>query len=28
MQALEVELSDIEELSKSNFFRDMIGKGD
>jgi hypothetical protein len=26
MQALEVELSDIEELSKSNFFKDMIGK--
>ena len=27
MRALEVELSDIEELTKSNFFRDMIGKG-
>ena len=26
MRALEVELSDIEELSKSNFFKDMIGK--
>ena len=26
MRALEVELSDIEELSKGNFFRDMIGK--
>lgn len=26
MQALEVELSDIEELTKSNFFKDMIGK--
>ena len=28
MRALEVELSDIEELTRSNFFRDMIGKGD
>lgn len=28
MQALEVELSDMEELSRSNFFRDMMGKGD
>jgi hypothetical protein len=26
MRALEVELSDIEELTKTNFFRDMIGK--
>lgn len=26
MRALEVELSDIEELSKSNFFRDVIGR--
>lgn len=26
MRALEVELSDIEELTKSNFFKDMIGK--
>lgn len=26
MRALEIELSDIEELSKSNFFKDMIGK--
>jgi len=26
MQALEVELSDMEELTKSNFFKDMIGK--
>lgn len=26
MRALEVELSDIEELSKSNFFKDMMGK--
>lgn len=26
MRALEVELSDIEELSKTNFFRDVIGK--
>lgn len=26
MRALEVELSDIEELTKSSFFRDMIGK--
>ena len=26
MRALEVELSDIEELSKSSFFKDMIGK--
>jgi uncharacterized protein DUF2721 len=26
MRALEVELSDMEELSKSNFFKDMIGK--
>lgn len=26
MRALEVELSNIEELSRSNFFKDMIGK--
>lgn len=26
MRALEVELSDIEELSKSNFFKDIVGK--
>jgi hypothetical protein len=26
MRALEVELSDIEELSRSNFFKEMIGK--
>lgn len=26
MRALEVELSDMEELSKSNFFRDVIGR--
>ena len=26
MRALEIELRDIEELSKSNFFKDMIGK--
>jgi hypothetical protein len=26
MRALEVELSDMEELTKSNFFKDMIGK--
>lgn len=26
MRALEVELSDMEELTKSNFFRDVIGK--
>ena len=28
MRALEVELSDIEELSKSNFFRDVIGRNE
>lgn len=28
MRALEVELSDIEELTKSNFFKDMIGKAE
>ena len=26
MRALEVELSDMEELSKSNFFKDIVGK--
>jgi hypothetical protein len=26
MRALEIELSDIEELTKTNFFRDVIGK--
>ncbi len=26
MKALEIELSDMEELSKSNFFKDMIGR--
>lgn len=26
MRALEVELSDIEELSRSNFFKDIVGK--
>ena len=28
MRALEVELRDIEELSKSNFFKDIVGKED